>query len=70
LQLYLTPIATGYLTQLVLAALISGYFLLLLRQSRRAPHMAWLTGFFVALTGFIVTLFLEATLLPVMSLDN
>ncbi|RLC76524.1 MAG: hypothetical protein DRJ03_28510, partial [Chloroflexi bacterium] len=64
MQLYLTPVAIGYLTQLILATLISGYFLLLLRQSRRVPHIAWLTGFFVALTAFIATLFLEAALLP------
>jgi DNA-binding NarL/FixJ family response regulator/signal transduction histidine kinase len=61
---YLTPAAVGYLTQLILAALISGYFLCLLRQPGRVPHIVWLSGFFVALTGFIATLFLEAALLP------
>ncbi len=64
MSLYLTPVAIGYLTQIILAALISGYFLYLLRQPRRAPHIVWLSGFFVALTSFIVTLFLEAALLP------
>ena len=64
MTLYLTPTAIGYLTQLVLATLISGYFLHLLRRSRPAPPLAWLTGFFVTLTGFITALFLEVTLLP------
>lgn len=64
MQLYLTPVAIGYLTQLVLATLISSYFVLLLRRSRRAPHIVWLAGFFVAFTAFIATLFLEAALLP------
>ncbi len=71
--MYLTPVAVGYLTQLVLATLISGYFLFLLWQSNHdstadeawyASHVTWLAGFFVALTGFIATLFLEAVLLP------
>ena len=62
--MYLTPAAVGYLTQLILAALISGYFLYLLRRTGRVSHIVWLSGFFVALTGFIATLFLEAALLP------
>ncbi len=63
MQLYLTPIAIGYLAQFFLAALISGYFVLLLRQSPRTIHLVWLAGFFIALTGFIATLFLEAAFL-------
>jgi len=61
---YLTSAAIGYLTQLILAALISGYFLLRLRRGQCPPHTRWLTGFFTALTGFLATLFLEASLLP------
>jgi signal transduction histidine kinase/DNA-binding NarL/FixJ family response regulator len=64
LQLYLTPVAIGYLTQLVLVTLISGYLLLLLRRSRHVPHIAWLARFFIAFGGFIATLFLEAVLPP------
>ena len=64
MQLYLTPVAIGYLTQLILVTLISGYFFLLSRQPRRDPRVIWLTGFFFALTGFIIMLFLEAALLP------
>ncbi len=62
--MHLTPAAVGYLTQLILAALISSYFLYLLWKPGRVPHIVWLSGFFVALTGFIATLFLEAALLP------
>ncbi len=64
LKLYLTPTAIGYLTQLVLATLISGYLLHLLRRSRPAPSLAFLTGFLITLTSFITALFLEAALLP------
>ncbi len=62
-RLYLTPAAIGYLTQFILAALISGYFLIGLRR-RSTPHTWWLSGAFAALTIFIATLFLEAALLP------
>ena len=64
-SLYLTPAALDYLTQLILTVLISGYFLFLIRRrSNPSPHMRWLTTFFLSLTAFIATLFLEATLLP------
>ncbi len=77
---YLTPSALGYLTQLVLTLCIAIYLSYLTWQSLRhrsqvsakkdepSPQRdcltALLAGFFVALTGFLVTLFLEATLLP------
>ncbi|MGC9357038.1 MAG: response regulator [Anaerolineae bacterium] len=62
-MLYLTPAAIGYLTQLILSALISGYFLVALRRQPVA-HLRWLSGAFTAITAFIATLFLEAALLP------
>lgn len=77
MKIYLTPSALGYLTQLILTLCIAGYLAYLTwRSTRPRPHAedkpppqrdcltALLAGFFIALTGFIVTLFLEATLLP------
>ena len=46
---YLTPAAIGYLTQLILLALISGYFLWLTRQPQRPRPTIWLTAFIAAL---------------------
>ncbi len=64
-SLYLTPAALGYLTQLILSALISAYFVFLVRRQVNPPsHLRWLTTFFSGLTAFIATLFLEATLPP------
>lgn len=64
-SLYLTPAALGYLTQLILTALISGYFVFLVwRHKNPLSHLRWLTTFFVSLTAFIATLFLEAALAP------
>ena len=62
-MLYLTPVAIGYLTQLILIALITAYFLWHFRF-QRSTQLACLIGFFIGLTGFIATLFLEAALLP------
>lgn len=76
MKIYLTPSALGYLTQLILMLCIAGYLAYLTwRSTRSQPRAedeppqrdcltALLAGFFLALTGFIVTLFLEATLLP------
>ncbi len=77
MTLYLTPAALGYLTQIILMLCIAGYLAYLAwRSMRLQPRTeggpppqrdcltAWLAGFFIALTGFITTLFLEATLLP------
>ena len=63
MMLYLTPAALSYLTELILAALISGYLLIALRRALRQPTLL-LTGFFLALSGLIVALFFEAALPP------
>ncbi|MGB5058723.1 MAG: response regulator [Candidatus Promineifilaceae bacterium] len=63
MEFYLTPAALNYLTQVILAALVSIYFLTLVqRQAQPPPHLYWLTAFFVGMTAFIATLFLEAAL--------
>ncbi len=62
--MYLSPVAVSYLTQIILAALISGYFLWLLRRQPRPRHLCYLTAFFITLTAFIFTLFWEAVLPP------
>jgi signal transduction histidine kinase len=62
--LYLTPASLGYLTQLILAGLISGYVLFLARKQGRTQHNLWLSAFLIAITLFITTLFLEVSLLP------
>ena len=65
-SLYLTPAALGYLTQLILVTLISGY-LIVLRYRHPPPrpaHLRCLTTFFLGLTAFIATLFLEAAQPP------
>ncbi len=64
MELYLTPAAVSYLTQVILTAVISGYLILLHRAPQRAPHSTWLVAFFVAFTIFLFSLFLEAVLLP------
>ncbi len=65
-SLYLTPAALGYLTQMILSTLISGYLIVLMyrRSSPRPAHLRHLTAFFLGLTAFIGTLFLEVALLP------
>lgn len=62
---YLTAAAISYLTQFILAALISGYLVLVAsRRPDRPPHTTLLAAFFVALTAFIILLFLETASLP------
>jgi len=65
-SLYLTPAALGYLTQMILSTLISGYLIVLVyRQPSPQPaHLRYLIAFFLVLTTFITTLFLEVALLP------
>ncbi len=64
-SLYLTPAALGYLTQLILTALISGYFVFLVRrQASPSAHLRWLTTFFLGLAAFVATLFCETALAP------
>ncbi len=64
MHLYLTPAAIGSLTQLILVALISGYFVLRLRRPPRAPHTLWMIGFLTFLGVFLAAFFFEASLLP------
>ncbi|MBN1261267.1 MAG: HAMP domain-containing histidine kinase, partial [Anaerolineae bacterium] len=64
MRLYLTPAAVGYLTQFLLAILISGYLLWLVRTPHHPRHARWLIGFFICIALFIATLFFEVTLLP------
>ncbi len=61
--MFLTPIAIGYLTQLILATIISAYLLWRLRRRPRPRHSISVTLFFIMLTGFISMLFGEASLL-------
>ncbi len=64
-SLYLTPAALDYLTQLILAALISGYFVFLVRRQTNPPlQLRWLAAVFLSLAAFIATLFLETALPP------
>ncbi|MBN1486843.1 MAG: response regulator [Anaerolineae bacterium] len=61
--LYLTPAAIEYLTLFILAILISGY-LLFIQRLAHPRHIVYLAMFFIMLTTFIGTLFLEVSLLP------
>lgn len=69
MRLYLTPAAVGYLTQLILAGLISGYVLFLACKPKRPQHMLWLSAFLIGVFLFIATLFLEVSLLPTQRLS-
>ncbi|MBN1138551.1 MAG: HAMP domain-containing histidine kinase, partial [Anaerolineae bacterium] len=63
--MYLTAAAVSYLTQFILAALISGYLILIAsRRPDRPQHTILLAAFFTAITVFIALLFLEAGFLP------
>ncbi len=64
MPVYLTPVAMGYLTQIILVLLISAYLILQLRHGSWTPHLLWLIGAFVAIGAFIITMFLEAAFLP------
>lgn len=64
MQLYLTPNAVGYLTQLILAALIAGYVLWLARKPQRPQHVLCLACFFCLITLFIATMFLDTASMP------
>ena len=55
--IYFTPTAIGYLTQLILGVLISGYLLWRVRHSNVPVHIRLLTGFFVLFTLFVGSLF-------------
>lgn len=65
----LTPVAIGYLTQLILVTLITAYFLWHFRF-QRSKQLACLIRFFIGLTGFIAALFLEATTLSSLRLTT
>ncbi len=62
--IYLTPAAIGYLTQFILAAAITLYLAGRLRRTARQMQTALLTGFFAAVTLFILLLFFDVALLP------
>jgi DNA-binding NarL/FixJ family response regulator/signal transduction histidine kinase len=63
LEIYLTPAALSYLTQLILATLISLYFSALTQRQAQPPsHLYWLTAFFWGVAAFVAALFLEAAL--------
>ncbi|MBN1934898.1 MAG: HAMP domain-containing protein [Anaerolineae bacterium] len=64
MKLYLTPAAIGYLAQLIITVLVGGYVLGKARQPNRPRHILLLAGFYIAVTAFIASLFLEAALLP------
>ena len=63
---YLTPASLGYLTQLIIALMITGYFVvrLILVQASRSAHTVLLTGFLACITLLALLFFLEASLLP------
>jgi hypothetical protein len=66
--LYLTPASLGYLTQLIIALMITGYFIFRLASPRarsaRPTHLRLLTGFFACITLLASLFFLEVSLLP------
>ncbi len=69
-MLYLTPASLGYLTQLILALMITAYFVAKLASPRasRPAHMRLLAGFFACVTLLALLFFLEASLLPTLRL--
>ncbi len=64
MNLYLTPIAIGYLTQIILSTLISGYVFFSARKYDHPRHSVLASAFFITLTLFLVSLFLESVLMP------
>jgi signal transduction histidine kinase len=67
-SIYLTPASIGYLTQLILALVITVYFgarsLVSWRRSARAAHMPLLALFFASVTLVVLLFFLDAALPP------
>ncbi|MCX6031796.1 MAG: hypothetical protein NT169_21155, partial [Chloroflexi bacterium] len=70
MRLYLTPAALGYLSQLILALMITGYFVARLasRRASRPAHMPLLTGFFACITLLILLFILDAAFPPTVRL--
>ncbi len=66
--LYLTPASIGYLTQLILALLITGYFVVRAVASRRrgegSTHASLMVGFFVSVVAVVLLFFLDVALPP------
>lgn len=64
--LYLTPAALGYLSQLILALLITGYFVvqLVTRRASWPAHTVLLTGFFACITLLMLLFTLDAAFPP------
>lgn len=65
MELYLTPAAIGYLAQLILALLITGYLTYHAAATRRRDAATLLlVGVFAAAVGVVLLFFLDAALLP------
>jgi len=68
MELYLTPAAIGYLAQLILALLITGYLVHRTVAHRRRgasnAHTLLLVGVFAAVVGVVLLFFLDAALPP------
>ncbi len=66
--LYLTPASIGYLTQFILALLITGYFAYrvvnLRRRGEGSAHASLLVGFFASVAAIVLLFFLDAALPP------
>lgn len=63
MHFYMTPVAISYLTQLILAVLITAYLFTLLR-GKPAQHTRMLAGFFFFLTLFVGLGLFESASLP------
>ncbi|MCX7680406.1 MAG: ATP-binding protein [Anaerolineae bacterium] len=67
-QVFFTPAAIGYLTQLTLALVITGYFgrrtAVSWRQGDKETPVAWLTAFFASAVLVMLLFFLDAALAP------
>ncbi|MBU0492576.1 MAG: response regulator [Chloroflexi bacterium] len=65
MELYLTPAAIGYLAQLILALLITGYLAYhAAAHRRRGASTLLLIGVFAAVVGVVLLFFLDAALPP------
>lgn len=63
MDLYLTPVSIGYLTQTILSAAIAFYLLSQLKGHAQS-HTRMLTGLFLSLTVFLGLLFMDNAQLP------
>lgn len=64
-EIYFTPAAVGYFTQVILSSAISIYLLgLFWKRKNWNPQTVLLTAFFISVTFFVGLLFLDAAFLP------